>query len=174
MTHPDVTALYRGQDLLNRAASHCNEWLLNESIRRPADTQAVRSLNDTCALIDELADWIDMELLSAGADLDQARVYYDDWLVDVLLPNGQVYVFCTEMWPEHGDDEPYEGFGDDHNWDAVIAAAKDYALDLSDRGAEPYATVSPAALPDRDSFYAFMSRVCEQMSDEDFRRLVRS
>jgi hypothetical protein len=31
------------------------------------------------------------------------RVFHDDWLVFVVMADGTVQVFNTELWPEHGD-----------------------------------------------------------------------
>lgn len=55
-----------------------------------------------------------------------ARSYHDDWIVNVLMTDGRVYSFVTEMWPEHGD-------GSERNWPHVIREAERIALDNADR-----------------------------------------
>ena len=52
--------------------------------------------------------------------------YHDDWIVNVLLTDGRVYSFVTEMWPEHGDAPNGEH---DRNWTGVVRTAERLALD---------------------------------------------
>jgi hypothetical protein len=90
--------------------------------------------------------------------------YHDDWLVNVLLSDGRVYSFITEMWPEHGT-------GSDADWPQVVARAKRDALWFADRGAETWGL---DAIPETEAqFRKAMDFVCMHTSDEDFRRYTR-
>lgn len=92
--------------------------------------------------------------------------YHDDWMVNVLLDNGAVYAFNTEMWSEHGD-------GNDAHWPAVVKCARWEAVDLAQRGAEPYCTVEIFDGFGEHDLHDAVNDACETMSDADFRRLIR-
>jgi len=85
-------------------------------------------------------------------------------MVHVLLSDGRIYCFLTEMWPEHGNG--------DSNWPRVMELARDNALWLAERGATPYATVPSEFMPDviarECDLHAYVDLACELMSDEQF------
>jgi hypothetical protein len=91
--------------------------------------------------------------------------YHDDWVVNVLLSDGRVYSFVTEMWPEHGD-------GSDRNWRRVVRVAERIALDYAMRNLETWRVAKmPATEPE---FHAEMDAVCQRTNDADFRRYMRN
>ena len=93
--------------------------------------------------------------------------YHDDWNVTVLLSTGEVYVFDTEMWPEHST-------GTDRDWPRVVRRAESEARDLAERHADPYCRVDLTSFPMTiDALVKASDEACERMSDEDFRRLIR-
>lgn len=103
--------------------------------------------------------------------------HHDDWLVSVLLSSGEVYLFNTEMWPEHlvaGWDSETMGAEPESNWACVIRRAENDALFLSARHSEPYTRLNADAIGTaRDLFVMSMNGACTDMSDADFARLVR-
>lgn len=91
--------------------------------------------------------------------------YHDDWMVNVLLSDGSVWAFNTEMWPEHGNGNSC--------WPPVLRRAHWDAIELHARGAEPYCrTEIFDGFGDHDLHDA-VNDACESMSDADFRRLIR-
>lgn len=93
--------------------------------------------------------------------------YHDDWLVKVLLADGRVYSFMTEMWPEHLDGEP----DTETNWPCVIQRAREEALDLAERGTETW--VLPHQPKTKAEFRELLDRVCMAASDAEFHRYIR-
>jgi hypothetical protein len=92
--------------------------------------------------------------------------YHDDWLVNVLLSNGEVFTFNTEMWPEHST-------GLDLDWLRVVRRAKEDALDLAERKATPFCRVDVATFPFTENALAqVIDEACEKMSDKEFREVV--
>lgn len=95
------------------------------------------------------------------------RSDHDDWMVTVLLSNGEVFSFNTEMWPEHRTLT-------DADWPRVLRCAENAALFLSANHCDPYTrTHFPQAVVTREQLYTIVDAACEKMSDDDFRRLVR-
>lgn len=88
---------------------------------------------------------------------------HEDWMVNVLLSTGEVFAFNTEMWPEHGT-------GTDADWPAVTREAENKALFLSAQRAEPFCR---ADVLRTDLLWRAINQASLQMSDYDFRRLVR-
>lgn len=89
--------------------------------------------------------------------------YHDDWMVNVLLKDGRVYAFNTEMWPEHGDES---------SWLPVLRRAHWEAADLASRGADPYCTVEIFDGFGIHDLKDAVNEACEAMSDYDFRKLI--
>jgi hypothetical protein len=109
-----------------------------------------------------------MEARPPAATLSIERAYHDDWCVNVLLSDGRIYSFITEMWPEHGDPGPT---GEDVRWAPVMRRAKYEALLLADRGARTWAL---DALPETDAqFHKAMDFLCMRTSDVDFHYFMR-
>lgn len=93
--------------------------------------------------------------------LGVAMFYHDDWLLNVLLTDGRVYTFNTELWPAH-----LEG------WDRVVEEGKFLATALANGGHETWGL---DAIPETiEQFKKAMDLVCRYTSDVDFGRFVRS
>lgn len=100
----------------------------------------------------------------------------DDWIVNVLLSNGKIFSFMTEGWPQWGAVGIEEVSPEQHTRSqrCVIRRAEDEALWLDSRNAEPYTTVnSPEAVTSEKILADVCNTACEQMSDQDFARLIR-
>jgi len=89
--------------------------------------------------------------------------YHDDWMVNVLLNNGRVYAFNTEMWPEHGDHS---------NWLPVLRRAHWEAADLFQRGADAFCIVEIFDGFGIHDLKDAVNEAAETLPDADFRRLI--
>lgn len=110
--------------------------------------------------------------MDRGAYLNRAAFhpimqFHDDWMVNVLLADGQhdglVYAFNTEMWPEHGEFR---------NWARVVTRARREAVDLCRSGAVPYCTVEIFDGFDTHDLQDAVSEACYMMSDDEFRAVI--
>ncbi len=98
-------------------------------------------------------------------------VYHDDWLVNVLLSDGRVYTFNTELWPEHTEETALNGSTRDQDWIGVIEVAKSTAVRLAEQRADTWGL---DAIPDTiEQFRKGMDLVSRYTSDQDFRKFIR-
>jgi hypothetical protein len=88
--------------------------------------------------------------------------YHDDWNVNVLLSDGRVYSFVTEIWPEHGNET---------NWPRAVESAKLLALWHAERNSETWAL---DAIPETETdFHKGMDALCLRTNDHDFAMFMR-
>ena len=100
--------------------------------------------------------------------VEVAMTHHDDWIVNVLLSDGRIYSFWTEMWTCHDGTDPDTSFS---NMTRATAWAKDYALDLAARGVETWGL---DAIPDtEEQFVKALDFVCMHASDHDFQRFMQ-
>ena len=94
-----------------------------------------------------------------------ALTCHDDWLVNVLMADGRVYTFNTELWPEHGD----YGVSDEapDQWPDVIEAAKRRAERYAAANVRTWALNMPLPITAAD-FRKALDHLCERTSDADF------
>jgi hypothetical protein len=95
--------------------------------------------------------------------------YHEDWVVNLLLSNGEVFTFVTEMWPEHGFNITSDNGGD--NWPAVMREAENRALFLAARHAEPFCRICLDT--EREIWRTRLNDIAMEMTDVTFRRLMR-
>jgi len=91
-------------------------------------------------------------------------ICYDDWLINVLLSDGRVYTFNTELWPSQRE-------WPDSFSPVVIEEAKAKALDLAKRGVDTWKVES---LPENlDQLAEALDFICMHTSYADFRRFIQ-
>jgi hypothetical protein len=95
--------------------------------------------------------------------LQEVLSYHDDWMVNVLLNNGSVYAFNTEMWPEHGDES---------RWLPVMRRARWEAVDLAKRGADPFCRVEIFDGFNQHDLVDAVNEAAESLPDDAFRQLI--
>ncbi len=88
--------------------------------------------------------------------------YHDDWIVNVLLNDGRVYTFQTELWYEHGANT---------SWGPVLKKAREDALALAESGADSFCRVT--GYQNLKTLRAAVNSAAEKLNDADFRRLIR-
>ncbi len=110
------------------------------------------------------------------SELHVCRTWHDDWMMNVLLSDGRLYVFVTECWPEWAPvpvARQYTGAYTAADWAPIIARARCYALELAARDAEPFCAELDPTLNEPELREA-VDAACGRMSDGAFRQLVRS
>lgn len=90
--------------------------------------------------------------------LHVVMIDHDDWL---LVSDGRIYTFNTELWSDHGTDS---------NWPRVERADRRLAMQLAAEGRETWGL---DAIPDTvEQFRKAFDFVAMAASDQDFRRFV--
>jgi hypothetical protein len=105
-----------------------------------------------------------------SAPLTVVRSWHDDWIVNVLLGDGRLYAFQTEIWPQHSD--PGFDVTTQSNFAAVKREAEACALACAARNAEPFCAELDTGL-DEKQLRAVVDSACRLMDDVMFRRLIR-
>lgn len=108
------------------------------------------------------------------ADLAVSLVAHEDWLVHVLLNDGRVYVFQTEMWGTHYPPALDEKSREENtHWPRTLKQARLRAIACGCADTDPFAAeVDPSLVTTPEQLLEVCSRACERMSDRDFRRLI--